>query len=116
VVSVRTCTISFETLKAAPFSLVKDDSVTVKIISQNVYGDSILSVAGVGAVIQLVPDAPINFANDPLTTTDLVIRFTWTEGASNGGTAVIDYDVYYDQGSATATYVVLAEAVTTTYY
>lgn len=50
-VSGRTCTISLETLKAAPFNLVKDDSVTVKIISQNVYGDSILSEVGDGAVI-----------------------------------------------------------------
>jgi len=51
VVSGRTCTISLVTLKASPFSLVKDDSVTVKVISQNVYGDSALSTAGSGAVI-----------------------------------------------------------------
>jgi len=43
-----------------------------------------------------VPDAPTTLANDATTTTDTVIKFTWTEGASNGGTAVIDYDVYYD--------------------
>jgi hypothetical protein len=29
---------------------------------------------------------------------------------------VIDYDVYYDQGSATATYVLLEASVTTEYY
>jgi hypothetical protein len=56
------------------------------------------SSAGNGAVIWLVPDAPYNLANDPLTTTDMVIRFTWTQGESNGGTPVIDYTVYYDQG------------------
>jgi len=46
-----------------------------------------------------VPDAPINLANDPTTTTDTVIKFTWNQGVSNGGTSVIDYSVYYDQGS-----------------
>jgi len=63
-----------------------------------------------------VPEAPINFANDPLTTTDVVIRFTWEQGVNNGGTNVIDFDVYYDQGAATATYVLLEATVVTEYY
>lgn len=51
VIDNRICTISLETLKAVPFSLIKDDSVWVKIISQNLYGDSVISEAGNGAVI-----------------------------------------------------------------
>jgi hypothetical protein len=47
-------------------------------------------------VIRDVPDSPINLANDPSTTTDKVIKFTWADGASNGGTPVIDYTVFYD--------------------
>jgi hypothetical protein len=46
-----------------------------------------------------VPDAPISLANDPTVTTDTVIRFTWTPGVSDGGSSVIDYSVYYDQGT-----------------
>jgi hypothetical protein len=61
-----------------------------------------------------VPDAPISLTNDPLTTTDTVIRFTWTDGPSDGGTSVIDYSVYYDQG--TNSYVLLDAAVTTQFY
>ena len=38
-------------LKAAPYNLVKDDSVNVKVVSVNVYGDSIASSVGSGAVI-----------------------------------------------------------------
>lgn len=83
-------------MKAAPFNLVKDDVVYAKIISINVYGDSVISDAGAGAVIQLVPDAPVSLTNDPLTTIDSTIRFTWSDGASDGGTGVIDYTVYYD--------------------
>ena len=52
VISSRTCKVNLVTLKSSPFSLVKGDSVYVKIVSVNVYGDSaIYSVAGNGAVI-----------------------------------------------------------------
>jgi hypothetical protein len=40
-----------------------DESVWVKIISINTYGESYISEPGNNAVIQLVPDAPLNFAN-----------------------------------------------------
>lgn len=46
-----------------------------------------------------MPDAPISLTNDLTTTTDTEIRFTWLDGASDGGTPVIDYTIYYDQGS-----------------
>ena len=114
VVSSRQCTIQLATLRAAPYSLVKDDSVRVKVISVNVYGDSVESVVGSGAVIQLVPDAPVSLANDPAVTTDTQIRFTWSAGASDGGNAVIDYAVYYDQG--TDSFALLDGAVTDQFY
>jgi hypothetical protein len=74
------------------------------------------STEGNNAVIQLVPEPPINLANDPLTTTDIVIRFTWDEGLNNGGVPVLDYDVYYDQGSQVGSFILLEEAVLTKYY
>lgn len=87
-------------MKAAPYNLVKGDSVSVKIISVNFYGESVeMSQVGDGAVIQNVPDAPVSLADDPTTTSDVQIRFTWSDGASDGGTSVIDYTVYYDQGT-----------------
>lgn len=94
--------------------MVKDDSVVAKIVSVNVYGDSVQESTGSGAVIQEVPDAPITLANDAATTTDTLIKFTWSDGASNGGTSVIDYTVYYDQGSSN--FVQLESGVTTQYY
>jgi hypothetical protein len=65
-------------------------------------------------VIQLVPDPPINVANDPSTTTDTQIKITWDEGLNNGGVPVIDYAVYYDQ--ATGNYIQLDSAVLTKHY
>lgn len=98
-ISNRECTITLETLKASPFNLVKDDPVNVRIVSVNMYGDSTESETGVGAVIQLVPDAPVNLENDSTATSDTQIRFTWSDGASDGGTQIIDQAVYYDQGT-----------------
>ena len=40
VIANNQCTISLETLKAAPYSLVKGDSVNAKVVSVNVYGES----------------------------------------------------------------------------
>ena len=79
VISNRNCNISLNLLKASPYSLVKGDSIYAKIISLNFYGDSeVYSDEGNGAVIQLVPDAPINLLNDAATTIDTLIRFTWS--------------------------------------
>jgi hypothetical protein len=59
-----------------------------------------MSSEGSGAVIRLVPDAPINLTNDSETTSDTTIRFTWSDGASDGGHSIIDYIVKYDQGGS----------------
>jgi hypothetical protein len=83
----------------------------------NLYGDSEQSIAGNGAVIQLVPDAPINLVNDYLTTTDVLIQFFWDAGLSDGGSPVIDYSVWFDQGSQVGVYVLLQEnRLATNYY
>ena len=51
IISTRICFITLQSLRAEPYLLVKDNSVHVKIISENFYGDSVESVAGNGAVI-----------------------------------------------------------------
>jgi hypothetical protein len=94
VISNRQCHISLETLRAAPFNLVKDQSVFVKIVSTNVYGDSVQSAEFNGAVIQLVPDAPLSFSNVVVITDANQVGLIWAEG-DNGGTPVIDWRVWY---------------------
>lgn len=71
-------------------------SVVIKIVSVNVYGESITSIQGDGAVIQDVPDAPVSLVDEVLVTSDVQIGFSWQDGASDGGAPVIDYTVYYD--------------------
>lgn len=65
-------------------------------------------------MIQLVPDAPVSLTNDLTTTTDVVIRFSWTDGASDGGSPVIDYTIYCDL--ATGSYFELEANVLTQHY
>ena len=114
VISSTTCEILLTTLIVAPFSLELNESIYAKIVASNFYGDSSYSTSGNGALTKLVPDAPINLANDETVTTDLTIRFTWSQGLSDGGVAVTDYQVYYDQG--TSSYTLLADAVADTFY
>lgn len=58
-----------------------------------------MSAAGNGAIITTNPDAPINLANNPLVTKSNQIGFTWSAGAANGGTPVIDYRINFDDGT-----------------
>jgi hypothetical protein len=86
----------------------------VKVIAINVYGESDYSEIGEGAVIKLRPDAPINLENDPAITDAFSIAFTWIEGASDGGTPVIDFDIYYDK--AVGDWELLETGVPTLFY
>lgn len=64
----------------------------------------------------MIPDAPVNLVNDESYTTDTVIRFTWNDGASDGGSPVLDYTVYYDEGTGSDNFVLLAESFLDSYY
>lgn len=114
VVQNTECTVALSKLTAAPFLLLKGYSINIRVIATNAYGDSLTSDSGNGAVIVLVPDPPINLANDPSITRDNVIGLVWEEAADNGGESVIDYRITYDQ--STGNYVTLAVGVTTTSY
>jgi len=67
-------------------------------------------------VIVAVPSAPINLANDGTITSDLIIKFTWSAGASNGGLPILGYNVYYDNALGNKVFVLLSGGVTNTYY
>ena len=103
------------TLQAVPYSLVFDDDVQVKIVSINLYGESDQSLAGSGAKIQVVPDAPISLANNALVTDATKIGLTWSQGVSNGGTVVLDYKLLYTLES-TNSFEELEGALTDTSY
>jgi hypothetical protein len=73
-----------------------NEGIFAEIIATNYYGNSPASPIGNGGLVKLVPDAPISLTNDPSLTSASSISFYWDQGASNGGTPVIDYSIYYD--------------------
>lgn len=77
---------------------------------------SLYSAAGNGATILTNPDAPLNLANNPQVTSGSTIGLVWNEGAEDGGTVVIDYQVSYDQGQGTEEYVLLEAGITSLSY
>jgi hypothetical protein len=114
VISNSQCTVPLSKLTASPYNLLKGYSIFAQVIATNQYGDSIISQPGNGGVIVLVPDAPISLANNPTITNKVAIGITWADGISDGGAAVIDYRISYDQ--STGNYIVLESGITTKTY
>jgi hypothetical protein len=56
----------------------------------------------------------MNLANNPSVTAAGVLGFTWTEGAYNGGSPIIDYRISYHKDAEAYTY--MASGVTGTTY
>lgn len=99
VINARTCTVPLSALTTSPYNLILGQPVNIKVSATNLYGTSSLSATGSGAVIQLVPSAPVSLTNNATATSATQIGFYWSDGVSNGGTAVVDYTVFYDQAS-----------------
>jgi hypothetical protein len=93
-----TCTVPLATLYSSPFFLAVGDQINLKVSAINAYGTSPLSEIGGGALIQVVPDAPKSLANVPEITLDDRIGIQWLDGALTGGTSIIDYEIWSDQG------------------
>ncbi len=113
--SSRLCTIPLSVLTALPYSLALGAAVNAKVVAYNAYGFSSTSAVGSGAIIQLVPSAPVTLSNNATLTLDSQIGIYWNDGASNGDSPVIDYSVFYMQSGA-STFVQLASGVTSRSY
>lgn len=92
----RSCSVKVSVLMNAPYSLAWGDSVHAVVVAYNVYGSSIASQAGNGALIYTYADAPIDLTEIITARTPLSLSFEWRDGASNGGTSIIDYEISYD--------------------
>ena len=60
-----------------------------------------------------VPDAPINLVNVPEVTSAAQVGLTWTSGAFDGASALLDYQVSYKEDSS-SDYTVFSTGVTST--
>jgi hypothetical protein len=99
IISARTCWVPINTFLIAPFNLPWGSSIYAIVTSTNYYGTSVNSIAGNGAIILTVPDPPINLANVVDQTTSTTIGLVWEDGFEPGGTPIIDYKIWSDQGN-----------------
>lgn len=88
-----TCTIHVTIFRSSPYDLPWGSSVYAKVIATNIYGDSIESLEGNGAVITTTPDAPINLAEVYEQRTKSTIGLSWEQAPFIGGAVIEDYRV-----------------------
>lgn len=81
-----------------PFSLQWGDEIWAKIIAYNDYGMSEESELGNGATIYTYPDAPIDLREIIESRTSSSTEIQWDDGASDGGSPIIDYRISWDRG------------------
>jgi hypothetical protein len=112
VIDATSCSIPIGQLRSPPFSLPWGSSISVRVQAANQYGLSVHSVEGNGAIILTYPDAPLNLSEDPTYKSGTQIGLTWEEGVENGGTAVLDYRLSYDQGTGEYVYLYTGIAFT----
>jgi hypothetical protein len=111
---LTTCTVPVTSLRSSPYSLEWGSSVFAKVIAVNIYGNSIESTDGNGAVITTSPDAPINLAEVVVERTKSTLGLSWDAAAFTGGDVIIDYRISIAvQGSSFA---VLASSLTDSTY
>jgi len=80
-------------LHESPFSLAWSSHVYAKVVATNVYGDSLESAEGNGAIIVAVPDKPISLLEDYSQRSASTLGLTWQDGADPGGLPVLDYRI-----------------------
>lgn len=72
-----TCNVPISTLKTTPYSISWGLSIYATVTAVNVYGLSVESLEGNGAIILTIPDAPINLVNVASITRGTKIGLSW---------------------------------------
>lgn len=88
------CAVPFSVLTSAPYSLPYGSSIFARVTATNLYGSSDKSASGNGAIILDVPSSVI-VSNYPAGTNASKVTLQWTEPTDNGGTEVLDYEIYF---------------------
>ena len=101
VITNTSCTVSSSIFNGSPYFIQWGNSIYAIVAATNIYGTSSFSPIGNGAVIITVPGAPtISTSSGTYTITTSSVRFICAASNKVVGASVIDYSVYWDQGSA----------------
>lgn len=61
-----------------------------------------------------MPDRPTNLSNLPKITNAYQVGLSWIKPENEGGTAILDYTLLYDNGSNGSAFIVFAENIVET--
>jgi hypothetical protein len=111
IISTRTCTIASSVFTQSPYNHAWGSSIYAKVQAINIKGESVESLAGNGAQIIRVPDAPISLANVASITSATTIGLAWLDGSDDGGSVILDYTI--SSAAVPNDYTVLEVGVTT---
>lgn len=81
-------------LHASYWLLPWGSSIYARVIAYNAIGDSAVSSVGNGAVILSTPSAPLSLAEVVASRGTTQIGLSWTMPADEGGSPVIDYEIW----------------------
>ena len=84
-------------------TLIASHVYKFKVEARNSFGYSLLYSNEVSIRSASISDAPINLSNNVAVTAAGVVGLTWSNGASSGGSPIIDYSISYRLGT-TGTY------------
>lgn len=94
--------------------MIWGDSIYAAVTAINSYGNSLISDGGNGAIILTNPDPPQLLIEEYSKRAATSLGFSWSNGAENGGSPILDYQITFDQ--STDTFVTLEAGVITKYY
>ena len=109
------CTIPITKLKGEPYNHPWGAGIYVKIAAINIVGSSAYTDLTNGAIILTTPSAPQNLIENPTLTNKNQIGLQWSLVEEDGGTNILDYRIWYDNGIA-GNYIVLTIGWETTSY
>jgi hypothetical protein len=72
-----TCSIPVSVFRSSPYDFDWGSSIFAKAIATNIYGDSLESAEGNGAVITTTPDKPINLIENYAQRTKSTLGLQW---------------------------------------
>lgn len=90
------CLVPITRLQFAPYNLGFEDTIYFRLSATNIFGTSIVSNQGNGAIMAVEPAAPTNLLKDTELSTRDAIVFSWTPPTFEGGRVVQEYKINYD--------------------
>ena len=104
IISQSYCYVSLSVLTASPYSLVQGATIIAQVQPVNVIGTGTSNENTSGALIVVVPLKPTSApsrVNSSSTKTAIGLSYSALTGTNTGGSAILSYELQWDQGTGT---------------